>query len=810
MTDKYDVDAKKQVKELFSLSNLEIPYNQRHYEWEDKNIDEFFNDLYDHYKTYVDEGISFYSLGSFMYTVEKQTNKSDRYSLWDGQQRTLTSYLLLAAIYHKTDKNDHINMEIKEYIFKKIYDWSEDEKDKYNKLKIIPLSVKCVYKNDNDTLLYLINNKMRAIEDFCENDGYKCNECDKKYKNNKQLYEHIIEEHIKSKIVREIYESHYINKICNKIIHAFEKIKILIEEKFGDDSEDDERYTLVGMARYFLDNVLFDRWKYYDINVASEKFDLLNSRGKKLEISDIIRNMLIRNIPANEQKKYYDKLEELVKNTKKLQLSKEYINVFKLLCELVNGNIEYSHSDNIIETFQKILECDNDDEKSTVEKKYELLEKHYNFVKEIKDKLDKKAIGKSILQEINWDMFKYIIVPSYIKYEKSTKNIDRILELLATYQNITIFTPKNQTFVQKQSKMFFEIKNKIMEPEKTNINDFLTFMCTKFNIGQHQIDLFMDNLKIKTLKNQRAKQLLYYYVAMTQAKCIMNENYDVEHVLSKKEGGTNTYVDFFGNLTLLEGLNSNEHNGNRSLGAKCFSDKKKSYEKSNIEMTRKLCKYKKWDVDKINDETELRSNELIKIFKKTLIKKSNSDSDEKKPVKVKSIKTTKKAKTIIVDNSDESESEKSDVSESESDSDSEKSSDDEQNSDSEDENECIFINNDNIDLKKYNFQKSQIISCDINGKKVKKLKYKSILFDVYHIIDNNVKIIKNKINKINIKIGEHNDKGYDYIEDLEISVQDVEAKTSLEEILNQCICNKIKINFEIKLKNDNYVRIKIK
>ena len=46
------------------------------------------------------------------------------------------------------------------------------------------------------------------------------------------------------------------------------------------------------------------------------------------------------------------------------------------------------------------------------------------------------------------------------------------------------------------------------------------------------------------------------------------------------------------------------------------------------------------------------------------------------------------------------------------------------------------------DLKNYNFSKSNIIECFINDNKVDKFKYKSILNDIYIIINDGSKIIK--------------------------------------------------------------------
>lgn len=111
---------------------------------------------------------------------------------------------------------------------------------------------------------------------------------------------------------------------------------------------------------------------------------------------------------------------------------------------------------------------------------------------------------------------------------------------------------------------------------------------------------------------------------------------------------------------------------------------------------------------------------------------------------------------------------------------------------------------DSIDLKKYNFQNSIILSCTLNNQPCSKLKYKSILVDVYNLISDGTKIIKNS--KLNIKTLKKRDQGFYFIESLGISVQGVDSNKCMNEIINQVIENKIKISMFIKL-DDSIVEV---
>ena len=78
----------------------------------------------------------------------------------------------------------------------------------------------------------------------------------------------------------------------------------------------------------------------------------------------------------------------------------------------------------------------------------------------------------------------------------------------------------------------------------------------------------------------------------------------------------------------------------------------------------------------------------------------------------------------------------------------------------------IQINN--LDkLAQYDFCNSNIVSCKINNDILNKNKYKSILNDIYTIINSGTKIIKNTT--LNIKTIKYNIRGFYYLDKLGIS-----------------------------------------
>jgi hypothetical protein len=111
------------------------------------------------------------------------------------------------------------------------------------------------------------------------------------------------------------------------------------------------------------------------------------------------------------------------------------------------------------------------------------------------------------------------------------------------------------------------------------------------------------------------------------------------------------------------------------------------------------------------------------------------------------------------------------------------------------------------DLSDYDFCFSKILYCSINDELCDKNKYKSILNEIYLIIDNGTKIIINT--SINISTIKRKDSGFYYISELGISVQGIDSNKCIYEILNQCYKNNIKLKMHIELKNKEIIMIDI-
>jgi hypothetical protein len=101
------------------------------------------------------------------------------------------------------------------------------------------------------------------------------------------------------------------------------------------------------------------------------------------------------------------------------------------------------------------------------------------------------------------------------------------------------------------------------------------------------------------------------------------------------------------------------------------------------------------------------------------------------------------------------------------------------------------------------FRGSTLLNCNINDIDMPMRCYSGVLKELYHTIGDGTKIIKETT--LNISTVQKNDKGFQPLPLLGISVQGAEATRCIQEIVNQCRKNTISIRMRIKLVNETEV-----
>ena len=75
------------IKELLKMNNLKIPYYQRPYKWTERNVNQLIDDILFH------KDKQGYRLGTLVLHYD-----NDNFNIVDGQQRTITIFLLAYAL----------------------------------------------------------------------------------------------------------------------------------------------------------------------------------------------------------------------------------------------------------------------------------------------------------------------------------------------------------------------------------------------------------------------------------------------------------------------------------------------------------------------------------------------------------------------------------------------------------------------------------------------------------------------------------------------------------------------------------------
>jgi len=700
----YDIIPKKSNSDLWnSMDGYEIPYNQRGYVWNDKNINQFIKDIREAYTGKK----KFITFGTLYFLRENIGASKSRVTIWDGQQRFISLYLLLSAIckFSKETQKDMLNAdvdtspidniieEIDDYIFKKKYSYSPTEKKTFENDKLKIPKIMSVNSEDNALLKLIFNGRIHNIrncygtsnddayddyaDDKCNDDNicheninndcndnvktknnahgmdannscdhkdtiFYCKGCKLKYKDEIKMLKHVRRDcmHKKIKQYRDVYDVHDIKTVHDKDIKEEMKMEMLnaydmfyahVKDKFYDDVYNNKSVEFIDFMKYFQGEILHDEYICKDIECATIIFDLLNNRGKKLENIDIIRNTIIRELPDNKKKEYYEKLADITKNNELIMFTKNKEYYIKLLFAATAE--EYKINDNMIKTCENIFT-----KKDEFEQNYNKIEKTRQILKDSVEHIIKNPHGQILILDPVFDVFQYLITPVYKKFNGINdfdKKFTDFLEILVCYQLHSSFGIRS---FANSKKHYVDFSNDVFNKEKTRENfdiiiNNVKILITDILLTKTQYTNFAEKLKGNFTNNKIPRIMLLYYEIKNSpnGKHLNMSKYDVEHITPKSDNLIKERHKI-GNMTLLESHNSdNRQKGNRSLQNKDYKLKRPEYEKSNLKITQKIAKEcDKWNVEEIEKRTEEISDFINNAIKTTLnIDESNDKSKNK-------------------------------------------------------------------------------------------------------------------------------------------------------------------------------------
>ena len=580
---------------------LRIPMNQREYSWEIKEITKFLDDIFKIYEEnkYVEK------MGSIINLDYNGEN-----DIYDGQQRILTIILILIVIKSfstklkpKIDELLSVDSEL-DFITseqKKIMDECEGTK--------LP-KIFCINPYDMRALVNIFNNKVQSWIKYAKNsdisdisddeeDIFCCACCCSKITRKSDFIKHIIKKHkyIPPRTDSKLYEAY-------TIIYNYLKKKNYSEEK------------LICLYRFIVNDIDVQFYNCNDPEYVSRIFDWENNRGKDVEDLDIIKNPILVKISDENKLEVYEKWEKLKHKTNRIY-NKKFGNkkfgqkIYDIAIQLYNKKIvrEVNHE----ELFKPII--NSIDTYKELNKFFEIVEKLFEIMDTISDDRLGRLINNTPRVCLTWEAYMYCILPIF--YTINNINVDLIKLITKWYfRNINFNT---RTFNNLcYSNEFIKISNNVL---KNKNYDYYTAIekCLRHNKSEMILnENYFQNMKKMNFRSTNATYLLLFLETMINTD-LHNVSFDftLEHIFSKKDKSelkNQSNMDNIGNLTLLEGKNSNNgHKGNSSIGAKKYEKKIESYKGSSSLITRRVAEYfETFEEEQIIE----RNTEIVKLLNK--------------------------------------------------------------------------------------------------------------------------------------------------------------------------------------------------
>ncbi|WP_302024200.1 DUF262 domain-containing protein [uncultured Prevotella sp.] len=522
----------KPISKLLNDCVLAIPRNQRHYVWKEENWKDLLTDVFFIVDNKNDKN---HFIGSIVLKEEEPINKLEKFTIIDGQQRTITIILFLSAI------------------MKLFQDYGMD-KDFYG------------------TIPYLIS-KDRKDEEYCilyTEDHVFIQELVMKivkYENKKS-----INELIKISSINKRKE----NNIIKAILYFYNELKKKCE------SVQEPNNYLISVRDALIDTncvkIIADTEEdSYTI------FEILNARGQVLADHELVKNYIMRYIlPKNAVdtvKKKWEAIEDLLGTsinrffkhytTHKTQVtSKEAI--YRILQKIYPKNEASNLMDDIMLKSKYYHAIISPEKRGSDANCSEIEYKVFHFFKEkraeqfrpillsLMSKKEEGLLSIEKYEKVLEFLYAFFICYNIVGEEKSNKLEDVIYKYAPMLENN--FNNENlETFINS-------IKNKI--PSLKIFGERLQ------TLGWSNHNKFYNDKK-----NKDRVRIVLELVEKHLSGRINFEDLSLEHVLPDSQDSENALI---GNIILLE------DNINQNCKNKAFKDKLDFYKKSNYKMAREF------------------------------------------------------------------------------------------------------------------------------------------------------------------------------------------------------------------------------
>ena len=553
---------------LFSNYKFKIPRYQRPYSWNEDQIVEFWNDLTNSDETYF--------LGSFIFNYEN-VDKTDFIDVIDGQQRILTITIFMAVI---RDIAEEIDKGLSERI--QIQDIAIlDRKGKHLFRVVCGESTREFFEK------FIQSNKNSIIES---------NPITKEEKNIKNNYQYFWD-----RITRELEKFDTNQRKIDYLENLREKISNLIVINIKIDTEES----------------------------AYEIFETTNARGVDLNVADLLKNLIFKNIPIDDSDKDFVKeiWMEIVNNIQSsgFELNKfiryywisrySFLTEKKLYREIKRTIVNWQEFLNDLwtasEWFNILAKGDQNDWKN---KEVNHWEKIFKAITAI------NYMGVTQCQVFFLSLFR--------NYPSINTNPAWILDIIEkfTFNYSAVCKQPGNRIERLYSRYARGIQDIVdMDVSKTEkgrkIHALFTEMANELRELRPSREVFFESfLDIKYKKSEMGRSLIKYILGEINNHGISSKelvidflNVNIEHILpinpdsdwnlSKKD--IKGYVDQLGNLTIID------KRINSSVGNSIIDKKIEEFKKSKLEINLKLVKLIKENKNIWNKEIIFKRQEVF-------------------------------------------------------------------------------------------------------------------------------------------------------------------------------------------------------
>lgn len=506
---------------------LNIPRYQREYSWEEKEIQEFLNDILS--EIVVDENKLLDHKEYFFGTILLGHNLKRKYvEIIDGQQRitTITIFLSVLSKIFYTNKQDVLGDRIWEYIMNK-----DDDGNEFKTLE-----------NDttNDYFEYLIQTKYDSSYNFLTKEKDPMDEEQEKIKYAYEYFsKELEEENIKNRIEK-------VNKNINNIKNR------------------DYLEILKAIRTQLLESIIICI-SAKDNRSVNLIFEILNAKGKKLEAIDLIKNSVFSHLNKDNPTDYANNIWKEIKKT--LNSRKNRVEFSTFFRHYWIARYKKVKDDQIYKEFTN--KVDKKEYAAFLNELKEMANTYVKIISPLESDYDHHTNLKCMTKNLKYlnEYFKIkqirvillaLFDAKFNKDKISSKKLIDIVTYLHQFHFVfnALCTRRGNTFENLYSKYAIKIFN---QKDKENVHiiiDELKKELDKKFPNYNDFEKEFTKLEFSKKKNKTnmiSKYVLYnieYYYSNTYFN-----NSSIEHILS--EDDNKPYTLNIGNLVLLENhLNS--------------------------------------------------------------------------------------------------------------------------------------------------------------------------------------------------------------------------------------------------------------